>query len=80
MAKVQAAARVQLTLEFAVGGQVWGADCSVEQIHKQAREKAIEILGRGLSVEGNVSRDGPKARAEIVGNPVITAILVEEQR
>lgn len=77
--RVQATARVQLTVEFVVGGQSWNADAPVAQVHAQAREKAIEILGRGLSVEGHISKDGPKMRAEIVGEPRITAILVEEQ-
>jgi len=77
--KVQAMARVQITVEFPVGGQVWGAECSVEQVHKQAREKAIEILGRGIAVQGHIPKDGLPTRAEIIGEPKVTAILVEEQ-
>ena len=75
--KVQAMARVQLTVEFAVGGQVWGGDCAIEQVHKQALEAALGILRSGLRI-GGVGNG--TTFAEIIGEPRVTAILVEEQK
>lgn len=80
--KVQATARVQITVEFVVGGSVWGGDFSVEKVHEQAREAAIDILRRGLIVQGLTQAPtsaGQKTEAEIVGQPKVTAILVEAQ-
>lgn len=81
MKKSQATARVQITVEFAVGGSVWGDDASVGQVYGQAREAALDILRRGLVIDGmTVNGFNVKTRAEIVGEPVIKAILFEEQR
>jgi hypothetical protein len=80
--KVQASARIQITVEFPVGGQVWNEDVSVEQVNRQAREAALEILARGLSVEGTTVPGKPSApltRGEIVGEPKIIAVFVERQ-
>ena len=79
--KVQASARIQITVEFPVGGQVWNEDVSVEQVNRQAREAALEILARGLSVEGTTvpGKPAPLTRGEIVGEPKIIAVLVERQ-
>lgn len=78
--KVQASARVQITVEFAVGGQVWGDDCQIAQVHKQALEKAVEILQRGLRIRGmGASAADHPTPAEIVGEPKIVAVLVERQ-
>ena len=79
--KVQATARVQLTIEFAVGGQVWNADAAVEQVHKQALEASYDILRRGLRIRGiGASPAEHPTAAEVVGEPRVTAILVEAQR
>ena len=80
MSKVQASARVQITVEFAVGGSVWGDDCSIEQVHKQAHEGAVNILRQGLIIDGLTGTTGlGKVHADIVGEPKVTAILVERQ-
>lgn len=77
--KVRAIARVQVTVEFAVGGQAWDDGATVEQINKQAREGAMSILRRGLAIEGTVQGDASiKTLASIVGEPKITAVLVED--
>jgi hypothetical protein len=77
--KVQATARVQITVEFAVGGSVWGGDFPIEKVHEQAREAAIDILRRGLAIDGLTIQTGTKTKAKIVGEPSVVAILVEAQ-
>lgn len=79
MSKVQAVARVQITVEFAVGGGAWPADATIELINKQAREAAEQALMRGLSINGLVCMSNDKTPATIVGTPKVTAILVEGQ-
>lgn len=67
--KVQAAARVTLTVEIRVD-DTWGADCQVEQIHRQATESALGILER--------MRKPDRMRPfTIIGEPKVTAILVD---
>ena len=73
--KVQAVARVQITVEFAVDG-LWGGDFSIEKIHEQAHEAAIDALRRGLSIQGLTVNSNNKTDAKIVGTPAVTAILV----
>lgn len=77
--KVQATARVQVTVEFAVGGQVWGSDAPIEQVHRQAREAAIDILRRGLVIGGLKISPQATTSADIIGEPNVVAILVEAQ-
>jgi hypothetical protein len=77
--KVQALARVQITVEFAIGGGAWSSDRTIEQINAEARENALQILRRGLIVEGLMCHSPSKTHATIVGEPKITAILVEKQ-
>lgn len=81
--KVRATARVQLTIEIDGEGGVWGAECSLDQVHKQAREGAIGALNRVVSRAGNPEAEKqPLARIaiRIIGEPKVTAILVEEER
>lgn len=58
-----------ITLDVVVP-DVWGADCPMDQIWRQARESAIAILANGLG-------PGP---IPVVGEPKVTAVLVEEDR
>ena len=78
--KHRAIARVQVTVEFPIGGVVWGPDCTLDQVTKQAWEGALSILRRGLVIQGlTIGEDKSlKTVAEIVGEPKITAILVEK--
>jgi hypothetical protein len=69
MKRLQSRARVQVTLDIAVA-DVWGADCPMEQIWRQARESALRAIANGLG-------PGP---LPVVGEPKITAVLVEEER
>lgn len=65
MSRVRAIARVTVTLEITTH-DVWGPDCTVGQIKKQATEAAIGMVHRGI-------RD-PK----IVGEPKVVGVLTEE--
>ena len=76
--KVQATARVQVTVEFAVGGVAWSGDTQVELIHRQARERALDILRQGLVI-GGLTNVGARTPADVVGEPTVTTILVVEQ-
>lgn len=70
-AKVRAAARVTLTIDIAVPDS-WGTECTVAQVQQQAKESALGILRR---MKANQPAD-----YQIVGEPIVRAILVEEQR
>jgi len=77
---VRAFARVRVTVEFALGGGPWSDKATVEEIHRQARESAMGALRRGLVIEGLVSEGrGDKTVATVVGEPAVTAILVEQE-
>jgi hypothetical protein len=64
-----ASARVRLEVEIQVGSK-WGADCSIQQVHEQAFEEASGKLGRMIEKSGEHG-------VRIVGDPVITAVIVE---
>jgi len=76
--KVQAVARVQITVEFAVDG-AWGGDFPIEKIHEQAREAAVDVLRRGMVIDGLTVKGVSKTEAKIVGQSKVTAILVESR-
>ena len=78
--KVQAVARIQITVEFAIGGGAWPSDATIEQVHKQAKDAAITALQQGLIIHGLSITSSTKTPAVIVGEPKVTAILVEEKR
>lgn len=69
--KVRAAARVTVTIEIAVP-DAWGTDCTVAQVQQQAKKSALGIIER-IKQRGYVDY-------QIVGEPIVRAILVEEQR
>lgn len=81
MNRVQAVARVQVTVEFAIGGSIWPPETSIEQIDKQARHAPLDILRRGLVIEGLTigAQQTSKTWATVVGEPKITAVIVQEQ-
>jgi hypothetical protein len=64
---IAATARIQVTVEVTAGH--WGADCNLEQIYRQAAVDAVKTVERLLGSEGR-----------IVGEPRVTAVLVEQQR
>jgi len=75
--KIRATSRVTVTVEIDTGGS-WGADCTVEQVQKQAADSARAALMKGLVLDLNSMGKDTKTTARIVGEPKILAILVEE--
>lgn len=59
-------AQVKVTLEVFITDN-WGPECTVDQIHKQAIASALQKLIQ-ITNGGN---------ARIVGDPLVTMILVE---
>lgn len=69
--RVRAAARVTLTIEMAVP-DVWGSDCRIAQVQQQAKASALGIIDR-IQKGGHVDY-------KIVGEPIVRAILIEDER
>lgn len=67
--RLVAKARVQVTLDVELP-DTWGPDCRVDQIQKQAAESARQRLSNELK----------HTKCAVVGDPKVTAILVEEDR
>ena len=70
VANVQATAEIHLTLRIKVGS-TWGGDCSAEQIFRQARREAINMLERALYEKREELRD----KIAIIGTPVLKTII-----
>ena len=71
--KIKATARVHITLEIDTD-DVWGEDCSIGQLNKQATYSAINILNNLLSV-----KEGCIQRIRVIGEPKVIGILTEEK-
>lgn len=69
--KLRASAQVTVTLRIDVS-DTWGADCTVEQIHKQAARSALGILDK---MRGSMA---PRPVA-LVGQPKVVAVFVEDE-
>ena len=81
MSKVRAKAIVVVTLEIPVG-DVWGEDCPVGQVHKQALDSLRGILFR-TSIAGNkgtATKPTLPAGTRIIGEPKVKQIITEEDR
>lgn len=72
--RIGATARVTLTIEVEAG-QAWGTECTVEQIHKQAKEAVLGKLRNGIGVAKQEQRG-----YKIIGDPKVTAVLTHEER
>ena len=70
VANVQATAEIQLTLRIKVDS-TWGGDCPAEQIFRQAREEAVNMLNNALYRD----RDRLRNRIQIVGTPEILTVI-----
>lgn len=70
VSNVQATAEVQLTLRIKVD-DTWGGDCPTEQVFRQARAAAVEMVNRALSEEGRKY----EGRITIVGTPEIKTVI-----
>jgi hypothetical protein len=71
MKKVIATARVRITLDIQLTDR-WGNDCPLEQVQNQAKDSVLGMLRNSDRHEF--------VRAQIVGEPHVTAILTEEER
>ena len=69
--RIKATARVRLTIDIPLT-DTWGSDCAIDQIQKQAKEGALGMIRNSQFHELKL--------ATIIGEPVVTAVLVEEQR
>ena len=67
--KVEARARVQVTVELTT--ELWGEDCSIGQLYKQAAEDGISQI-RKLIIES-------KCRVQVIGEPKVIAVLTENK-
>lgn len=79
----KARARVQVTLEIDVTGGDWGPSAKVEQIFSQAKRESMQDLEQLLKAarEGGIPDSSDMRRrlyAKVVGEPKVTAVLVEE--
>ena len=67
--KIRTKARVKILLEISLS-DTWGGDCPLSQVHKQAKDSAMNIVSQRIaSSERNI---------RIVGKPEAVAIMVEE--
>lgn len=67
--RIQAKARVQITVEVDAGAP-WGADCTIDQMYKQAAESARTNLI-------NAIKPGERSILTILGEPKIIGIITE---
>ncbi len=76
--RVRARARVTVTVEISLPS-VWGIDCPMEQIMKQAKDDAVGALRGGLAIDGLVSSMAKTPiHGRIIDEPRVVAILAEE--
>lgn len=68
--KFNATANVRVTIELRNVG-TWGADCELEQAHRQAKATAIE------RVMNYMNRD-QMLGASVIGEPHVIVVLVEK--
>ena len=66
---IRASARVQVTVEIPVQG-CWGHDAPMEQVYKQAKESALGYLNNALRAQS----------VQLIGEPVVKMVIVEEER
>ena len=66
--KIKTMARVKILLEIDLS-DIWGGDCPLSQVHKQASDEARGIISRMIE-------SSPRMR--MIGKPEPVAILVEE--
>lgn len=76
MSNVKIRARVRVTVEIDVS-DAWGGDCALSQVHRQAKQSAIDrlTLTRGPGDTGLIRAFDVR----FLDDMKVTAILVEEQ-
>lgn len=68
--RIRCRARITLTVEV-YPDDVWGADCTIEQAHRQGRESGMQTL------TGILAKHAP-GKVVIVGTPRVDLVTVEE--
>lgn len=70
VANLTASAVVDVTLRIQLDSR-WGADCPAEQIFRQARREAINMLNNALYAE----RESMRHKIVIVDTPMIKTVI-----
>ncbi len=70
VANVQATAEIHVTLRIKVDS-TWGGDCPAEQIFRQAREEAVNMLSKALYRD----QEHLRHRIAIVGTPEMITVI-----
>jgi hypothetical protein len=70
MSKIQATARVQITVEVQTESP-WGEECDIGQLYKQAGEESVAKLKNYLNKSGLPVR--------IIGDAKVIGIITEKQ-
>ena len=68
---IKANARVKVLLEVSLSDS-WDMDCQLNQVYKQAKDSAINIVSQKIA--------GGNKNIRIIGEPEIVAVLVENKR
>lgn len=67
---IEARARVQIVVE--VDASMWGEDCSIGQLYKQAAESGICALNAAL-------KPGEHGRIRLIGEPKVIGVITEKK-
>lgn len=67
---IETSARVTMTIQISGLGS-WGPECGIKQVHEQARQSAYGFIGRVIEKSG-------EGRITMIGEPTVTAVLVEK--
>jgi hypothetical protein len=70
MKQISARARVQITIEVDAG--VWGEDCAISQLHKQAAESGLANVQNALAKS--------QVQHAIIGEPRVVGVLTEREK
>jgi len=73
--KITGVATVQITLQVSAG--VWGDDCSIGQLHKQAAEEGRNKVIKLIHDANQVMKHD---QVQIVGEPVVKGVLTQQER
>lgn len=77
---IKATARIRVTLEITPGDH-WGSDTQIDQVMKQAKESAIDLMNRWFFDRRpltDADLDRLHASVKLFGEPQVIAVLVEE--
>ena len=67
--QIKTTARIKVLLEVSLP-DLWGDDCLLSQVHKQAEDSAINIISQKIV--------GSRKDIRIIGKPESVAIIVKE--